>query len=101
MARKMMAPKQRYLGTEDERAEIAVKYRQGHCLTLDECSKVMGLSRSAIKAIEVRALIKLRKEIEKRFGKNIKLSDFVNTTNGRQCATMIQVEDDKQFMEWV
>lgn len=93
MARKMMAPKQRYFGTEEERAEIAAKYRQGQCLTLDECSKVMGLSRSAIKAIEARALAKLRKEIEKRYGKDISLSDFVNTTNGRQCATMIQVGD--------
>lgn len=93
MARKMMAPKQRYFGTAEERAEIAAKYRQGQCLTLDECSKVMGLSRSAIKAIEARALMKLRKEIEKRYGKNVSLSDFVNTTNGRQCATMIQVGD--------
>lgn len=94
MARKMMAPKARYFGTEDERAEIAAKYRQGQCLTLDECSKVMGLSRSAIKAIECRALAKLRKEIEKRYGKNASLSDFVNTTGGRQCATMIQVGEN-------
>lgn len=91
MARKMMAPKERYFGTEDERAEIAAKFRQGHCLTLDECSKVMGLSRSAIKAIEARALAKLRKEIEKRFGKDVGLADFVNTTRGRQCATMVQM----------
>lgn len=95
MARKMMAPKQRYFGTDEERAEIAAKYRQGQCLTLDECSKVMGLSRSAIKAIECRALAKLRKEIEKRYGKNVSLADFVNTTGGRQCATMIQVGGDE------
>ena len=94
MARKMMAPKERYLGTPEERAEIAAKYHQGHCLTLDECSKVMGLSRSAIKAIEARALAKLRKEIEKRFGKNIGFADFVNTTSGRQCATMVQMGDE-------
>lgn len=95
MARKMMAPKARYFGTEDERAEIAAKYRRGECLTLDECSKVMGLSRSAIKAIEVRALAKLRKELEKLYGKNISLSDFVNTTGSRQCATMVQVGGDE------
>ena len=95
MARKMMAPKARYFGTEEERAEIAAKYRQGQSLTLDECSKVMGLSRSAIKAIECRALAKLRKEIEKRYGKDVCLADFVNTTSGRQCATMIQVGDNE------
>ena len=91
--RKMMAPKARYLGTEDERAEIAVKYMHGQPLTLDECSKVMGLSRSAIKAIESRALAKLRKLLETRYGKNVCLSDFINTASGRQSATMIQVED--------
>lgn len=95
MARKMMAPKSRYFGTEDERAEIAVKHMRGECLTLDECSKVMGLSRSAIKAIECRALAKLRKEIEKRYGKNVGMSDFLNTANGRQCATMIQVGNNE------
>lgn len=95
MARKMMAPKAKYFGTDEERAELAAKYRQGQCLTLDECSKVMGLSRSAIKAIEARALAKLRKEIEKRYGKNIGLSDFVNTTNRQQCATMIKVGGDE------
>lgn len=93
MARKMMAAKARYLGTDEERAEIAAKYRQGHCLTLDECSKVMGLSRSAIKAIEARALAKLRKEIEKRYGKNMSLADFVNTTSGRRCAAIVQAGD--------
>lgn len=94
MARKMMAPKARYFGTEEERAEIAVKYLHGEELTLDECSKVMGLSRSAIKAIECRALAKLRKEIERVFGKDVQLSDLIDTTGGRQEATMIQVEDD-------
>ena len=91
--RKMMAPKARYLGTEDERAEIAVKYMHGQPLTLDECSKVMGLSRSAIKAIECRAIAKLKKAMEKRYGKDISLSDFINTSGGRQAATMIQVEN--------
>lgn len=93
MARKMMVPKERYFGTEEERAEIAARFRQGQCLTLDECSKVMGLSRSAIKAIEARALAKLRKEIENRFGKNVGFADFINTTRGRQCATMVQMGD--------
>lgn len=77
MARKMMAPKARYFGTEAERAKIAAKYLNGSSLTLDECSKVMGLSRSAIKAIEVRALAKLKKEIQRQFGKNVTLSDFM------------------------
>lgn len=95
MARKMMAPKAKYFGTEDERAEIAEKYLQGNSLTLDECSKVMGLSRSAIKAIEARALAKLRKELEKRYGKDVCLADFVDTTHGRQCATMIQIGGDE------
>lgn len=84
--RKMMAPKERYYGTEDERAEIALKVYEGEPLTLDECSKVMGLSKSAIKAIECRALSKLRNEIEKRFGKNIQLSDFIKTDARRQNA---------------
>ena len=92
MARKMMAPKARYFGTEDERAEIAEKYMHGQSLTLDECSKVMGLSRSAIKAIECRAITKLRKAMEQRYGKGIGWSDFINTSGGRQHATMIQVE---------
>jgi len=91
MARKLMAPKSRYFGTEDERAEIAVKWMHGERLTLDECSKVMGLSRSAIKAIECRALAKLKKEFERRFGKNISLGDFINIDKGRQPATMIHV----------
>lgn len=93
--RKLMAPKQRYFGTEDERAEIAAKYHQGKALTLDECSKVMGLSRSAIKAIECRALSKLKKALIKEFGPDISLADFVDVSRGRQCATMIQVENDE------
>ena len=95
MARKMMAPKARYFGTEDERAEIAYKYYRGESLTLDECSKVMGLSRAAIKAIEARALSKLRKLLEKEYGKDVKLSDLIDTSGGRQSATMIQVNDDE------
>ena len=92
--RKMMAPKARYLGTEDERAEIAVKWLNGDELTLDECSKVMGLSRSAIKAIECRALAKLKKELQRLYGKNVNLSDFVDVTGKRQYATKIQADDD-------
>lgn len=91
--RKMMAPKARYFGTEDERAEIALKWLDGDELTLDECSKVMGLSRSAIKAIEGRALAKLRKALEDKFGKDVKLSDFIDVTGRRQFALRREPED--------
>ena len=92
--RKLMAPKARYFGTEDERAEIAAKYHQGEPLTLEECSKVMGLSKSAIKAIECRALVKLRKALEDRYGKNVQLSDFIDTGARRQYALRSQPEED-------
>ena len=91
--RKMMAPKARHFGTEDERAEIAVKWLHGDELTLDECSKVMGLSRSAIKAIEGRALAKLRKALEDIYGKNVKLSDFIDVGARRQFALRTDPED--------
>ena len=89
MARKMMAPKSRYFGTEEERAEIAVKYLHGECLTLDECSKVNGLSRSAIKAIETRALAKCRMALQRKFGKNVSLADLLNLDKSREDATRI------------
>ena len=91
--RKMMAPKARYFGTPEERKEIELKHAQGVPLTLDECSKVMGLSRSAIKAIESRALAKLKVELQKMFGPNVKLDDLIDTSGGRQCATRFHPED--------
>lgn len=93
--RKMMAPKARYLGSLEEVVEILVKWRYlGKPMTLDECSKVMGLSRSAIKAIESRAYLHARQEIEKRDGKNVSLSDYIDVTGKRQFATKIQADDD-------
>lgn len=85
--RKMMAPKARYLGTQEEREAAFEKWwLQGECLTLDECSKVMGLSRSAIKAIEARALSKLKAELQKRMGASVSLSDFIDLGKHRQGA---------------
>lgn len=91
--RKMMAPKARYFGTEDERAEIAVKWLNEEELTLDECSKVMGLSKSAIKAIECRALAKLKKALMAKYGKNVCLSDFISTGSRRQFALKHEPEE--------
>lgn len=97
MSRKMMAPKAKYYGTEDERAAIAEKYMSGAPLTLEECSKVMGLSKSAIKAIECRSLLKLKKALMKIYGKNVSLNDFIGSETRRQCATMIHVCDNDEM----
>lgn len=85
--RKMMEPKKKYLGTLEEVIEILVRWNYfGEKLTLDDCSKVMGLSRSAIKAIQGRALANAKSELLRRDGKNAKLSDYVNLTKHRSGA---------------
>lgn len=91
--RKLKDPVAKYFGTPAEVKELLERHKNGEILTLEETSKVIGLSKSAIKAIEVRALRKLKEAICKKFGKNIKFNDFIDTCKGRTCATMIGAED--------
>lgn len=90
MARKMKAPVAKYFGTPEEISEITRKHLNGDPLTLEETSKVMGLSKSAIRAIEMRALAKLKKEFQKRFGKDINIGDFIDLTKHREGAMRIR-----------
>lgn len=93
--RKLKDPVAKYFGTEEERKAILEKHASGECLTLDETSKVMGLSRSAIKAIEARALAKLKAELQKRMGPKVSLDDFFDLGKYRRGAMRTYgAEDD-------
>ena len=92
MARKMKDPVAKYFGTPEEIAELKAKHLRGECLTLDETSKVMGLSRSAIRAIELRALAKLRKALMKQ-GLN-GVDDFFDTGRDRRAVGRGSVDGD-------
>lgn len=74
-------PNPKYFGTKDEVQEILAKHARGEALTLDETSKVMGISRSAVRAIELRAMEKLRKALKKYGITN--LSDVLDTGRDR------------------
>ena len=74
-------PNPKYFGTKEEVKEILAKHDRGEVLTLDETSKVMGISRSAVRAIELRAMEKLRKALKK-YGIN-DLSDVIDIGRGR------------------
>lgn len=94
--RKMMAPKAKYFGTQAEREELLEKwYFNGECLTLDETSKVIGLSKSAVKAIEARALAKLKAELQKRTGKDVCLDDFIDLGKHRRGAAKTYGAEDE------
>lgn len=93
MARKLKNPVAKYFGTPEEIRELQARHLQGETLTLEETSKLIGLSKSAVKAIEARALRKLRAEICKKFGKDVGFGDFIDTCKGRAHATMIGTED--------
>lgn len=73
----------KFLGSLEEVMELIVRWHYfGEALTLDETSKVLGISRSAVKAIEVRALPKLKQELAKRY-KIKSTSDVFDESRGR------------------